>query len=190
MLKTNALSIGHNNAASQSTVVQAAWIFTFALLTAVGAQVEIPHQPVPYTLQSMFVLLSGALLGTRNGGLSQIAYLALGAIGLPVFSGFGFGLVRLLGPTGGYLLSFPIAAMAVGYIINRQTSVLRIVISMIVGLFIVFSLGTVQLYVVYYRDWSAAILNGFLIFSMWDIVKLSAAAAIYHQYARWRYASK
>ena len=190
MHETNAVSLTNNIVARKSTIVQATWILTFAVLTALGAQIEIPHQPIPYTLQTLFVLLSGALLGTRNGGLSQILYVAAGAIGLPVFSGLGFGFARILGPTGGYLLSFPVAALAVGYLVNGQTSLLRIVSAMVVGLFIIFSLGTVQLYVVYYRDWSAAFVNGFLIFSIWDIVKLATAAAVYHQYARWKYTSK
>ncbi|MBI3788884.1 MAG: biotin transporter BioY, partial [Ignavibacteriales bacterium] len=85
--------------ANASTTAQAFWIGTFAILVAVGAQIEIPHQPVPYTFQTFFVLLSGALLGRRNGFLSMMTYLAMGAIGLPIFSGGGFGFARLIGPT-------------------------------------------------------------------------------------------
>lgn len=162
-------------------VVQALWVTVFALLTAVGAQIEIPHQPVPFTLQTFFVLLAGALLGKEKGAMSQLLYLALGAIGLPLFSQFGFGVARLLGPTGGYLLSFPVAAFVVGYLIHERKNFFWILISMFAGLFIVFSLGTVQLYLVYFQSWSDAFINGFLIFSWWDVVKLTAAASIYHQ---------
>jgi biotin transport system substrate-specific component len=154
-------------------------VTAFALLTAVGAQIEIPHQPVPYTLQTFFVLLSGAILGMRNGALSQLLYLALGTVGLPVFSGFGFGLARLLGPTGGYLLAFPLAAFAVGYLVQQNKSFLWSAISMMLGLFIIFSLGTLQLNFIYFHDWSQALTNGFLIFSWWDVLKLFAASSIY-----------
>lgn len=167
----------------QSIASQLVWISTFTLLTAVGAQIEIPHQPVPYTLQTLFVLLSGALLGKRNGAISQVAYLCAGVLGLPVFSGFGFGLMRLLGPSGGYLLSFPVAAFVVGYLLEKHHGMLRAAIAMIVGLFVVFSLGTLQLNFVYYHDLQTAFLHGFMIFSWWDALKLCAAVAIYRQLA-------
>ena len=83
--------------------IQAFWAFTFAVLMAIGAQIEIPNQPVPFTMQTFFVLSAGALLGKRGGAISMGLYLILGAIGLPVFSGGAFGLAKILGPTGGYL---------------------------------------------------------------------------------------
>lgn len=162
----------------QNVLVQALWIIAFGALTAVGAQIEVPHQPVPYTLQTLFVLLAGAVLGKRDGSLSQLLYLTAGVIGLPVFSSGGFGLAKLIGPTGGYLLSFPVAAFVVGYLLESQKKIGWILASMIVGSLVVFSLGTLQLYFVYYRDWMAALTNGFLIFSWWDIVKVAAAAGI------------
>ena len=177
-------AIGSFAVEKTSLYAQALWITVFAALTAIGAQIEIPHQPVPYTLQTLFVLLSGAFLGKRNGALSQALYLFGGLIGVPVFSGFGFGIARLIGPTGGYLISFPIAAFAVGYLLNKNPRVLRTIISMLVGLFIIFSLGTLQLNFVYYHNWSDAFTHGFLIFSWWDVMKLTAAVAIYHQFTR------
>lgn len=162
-----------------SVLSQAVWIVGFTIATAIGAQIEIPHQPVPYTLQTLFVLLSGALLGARNGAVSQLLYVALGAIGLPLFSGFGFGLARILGPTGGYLLSFPLAALAVGYILQKNKSFIWSLVAMTIGLLIIFSIGTIQLYAVYFHNWSQAFINGFLIFSWWDLLKLFAAASIY-----------
>ncbi|TSA30356.1 MAG: biotin transporter BioY, partial [Ignavibacteriales bacterium] len=92
------------------------WIITFSVLTALSAQVAVPTQPVPFTLQTMLVLLSGAFLGSRNGAYSQILYLAVGVMGVPVFAGFTYGIAKLFGPTGGYLLTFPFAAFLVGYI--------------------------------------------------------------------------
>src|SRR6059036_2957404 len=94
--------------AKQSWIAQAFWVTIFAFGTTIGAQIGIPHQPVPYTMQTFFVLLSGAVLCGRNAAISQTVYLLAGAIGLPVFAGFGSGIARLLGPTGGYLLSFPV----------------------------------------------------------------------------------
>ncbi len=171
----------HFGLASETTVAQLFWVCTFAILTAVGAQIEIPHQPVPYTFQTLFVLLAGALLGIRNGFLSMMLYLTLGAIGLPMFSGGGFGLTKLFGPTGGYLFAFPISAVVVGYLASLRKEFWWTVASMSVGLLIIFSFGTVQLNLVYFKDWSAAFKAGFLIFSWWDALKLFAAATIYHQ---------
>src|SRR3989338_884787 len=94
----------------------------FAALTAVAAQVKIPlsFTPVPITLQTLMVLLSGAMLGARYGALSQFIYLVLGAAGLPVFAGGSGGIASLFGPTGGYLFSYPIAAFIVGYMTESK----------------------------------------------------------------------
>jgi biotin transport system substrate-specific component len=190
MNKISILSLTrHLNQARSHVLAQIFWIVVFAILTAVGARIEIPHPPVPFTLQTFFVLLAGAFLGVRNGVLSQFLYLAMGAAGLPVFSVGDIGVARLLGPTGGYLLSFPIAAFAVGTMIHtvRKSRGFRdfpwILFSMFVGLLVVFSVGTLQLYLVSVRNWGEAFTIGFLIFSWWDFIKLWVAAAIYHQFS-------
>jgi biotin transport system substrate-specific component len=184
--------------ASEHAAAQAFWIVTFALLTAVGAQIEIPHQPVPYTLQTFVVLLAGAMLGKRNGLISMLLYLGLGSAGVPVFAGASSGIARLLGPTGGYLLGFPLAAVAVAFLVSKWPldnaeaggSRWRTALhygwtfgSLLVGLIIIFLLGTLQLNLVYFHDWRASFASGFLIFSWWDLLKLCAATAIYHQFA-------
>lgn len=183
---------------SERAVAQAFWVFTFAILTAIGAQIEIPHHPVPYTFQTLIVMLAGALLGKRNGFFSMTLYLALGVAGLPVFSGGGFGLARILGPTGGYLLSFPIAAFVIGSLLSGKTpgrnaqegfrkllfSSTWTFFSLFTGLLIIFLFGTIQLYVVYFKDWNGAFNAGFLIFSWWDLLKLTAAATIYREVSR------
>jgi biotin transport system substrate-specific component len=171
----------HFPLATGTTLVQIFWITSFAVFTAIGAQIEIPHQPVPYTFQTLFVLLAGALLGPRNGCFSMMMYLMLGAMGVPVFSGAGFGMERILGPTGGYLIAFPIAALVIGYLVAKRTGFGWTLVSMLSGLLLIFSLGTVQLNLVYFHNWEAALQAGFLIFSWWDVLKLSAAAAIYRQ---------
>ncbi len=168
----------------ERVLIQAFWVLTFAILTAIGAQIEIPNQPVPFTFQTFFVLLSGALLGKRAGTASMGLYLILGAIGLPVFSGGAFGVARIFGPTGGYLLSFPIAAFVVGYLAKLRGEYWWMVISMFIGIILILSLGTVQLYFVYFHNWMNSFQVGFLIFSWWDIVKLVGAATIAHYYFR------
>jgi biotin transport system substrate-specific component len=91
-------------------------ITLFAILTALGARVAIPlpFTPVPVTLQVLFPLLAGLLLGSKRGALSQAEYVAAGLAGLPVFAKGGSGLAYFLGPTGGYLLGFIAAAFVVG----------------------------------------------------------------------------
>ena len=94
----------------------------FAALTGAVAwfKIPLPFTPVPITLQTLMVLLSGAMLGPIYGALSMVIYLLLGAIGLPVFAGGSSGVGALLGPTGGYLLSYPVAAFVIGLIAKKD----------------------------------------------------------------------
>lgn len=94
----------------------------FAALTGAVAwfRIPLPFTPVPITLQTLMVLLSGAMLGPYYGALSMIIYLMLGAIGLPVFAGGSSGVAALLGPTGGYLFSYPVAAFVIGYMLKKK----------------------------------------------------------------------
>src|SRR3712207_3531477 len=87
-----------------------------AAVTAVAAQIAgpLPFSPVPFTLQVLAVMLSGLLLGPRYGALAQAIYVLVGAVGVPVFAQFHGGLGVVLGPTGGYLLSYPLAAAIAG----------------------------------------------------------------------------
>jgi len=96
-------------------------VVLFAILTTLGAHlaVPLPVGPVPLSMQTTFVLLSGLLLGARLGAAAQAAYLAAGLAGMPVFAhGFG-GPGVLLGPTGGYLMAFPAAAALAGWVAGR-----------------------------------------------------------------------
>src|SRR5881396_862750 len=129
-----------------------------AVLVALAAQVSIPlpGTPVPMTLQPMAVLLVGGLLGARLGALSMIAYLAMGAAGLPVFTPTVplFGIARLIGPTGGYLLAYPVAAWVTGWL-NQPDGVrgggaqhaapLRVGMGVLAGLVLIHLGGLAQL---------------------------------------------
>jgi biotin transport system substrate-specific component len=181
MSETKSMAVRYLSLSSDHAVSRVFWIATFAILTAVGAQVEIPLKPVPYTLQTLFVLLAGALLGPRNGFISMGVYLVMGIIGMPVFASAGFGLARIMGPTGGYLLAFPVAAFVVGSIVQSRNHIAWTMIAMVSGLLVVFTIGTLQLALVLGLKFSDAFSGGFLIFSWWDILKLSAATAIYRQ---------
>jgi biotin transport system substrate-specific component len=185
-MQTNALISKNLLISRHSTLTQALWVTGFALATAIGARIEIPHQPIPFTLQTLFVLLAGAMLGARNGALSMVLYLAIGALGAPVFSLGGFGLMKFVGPTGGYLIAFPVVAAIVGLLTENYKSYVGIVVSMFVGLMVLFLAGTAHLYAFYIHDFGTAFNAGFMIFSVWDLVKLFAAASMYFQVAkRW-----
>ncbi|MEJ2185034.1 MAG: biotin transporter BioY [Gemmatimonadota bacterium] len=95
-------------------------VAVFVLLTALGAHVEVPHSPVPITLQTLFVVLSGILLGPWLGAASQLAYLGAGLAGAPVFA-IAPGPPALVGPTAGYLLAFPVAALLAGWLAGPTT---------------------------------------------------------------------
>lgn len=102
-----------------SATTNIALVASFAALTAVCSIVAIPVGAVPVTLQTFAVLLAGAVLGARRGALAILLYLAVGFAGLPIFSQ-GFGGPAVLGrPSVGYLLAFPLAAFAVGFLVER-----------------------------------------------------------------------
>jgi len=158
------------------------WVISFSILTAISAQISIPIKPVPFTLQTMVVLLAGAFLGSKNGAYSQVLYIFLGAIGLPVFAQTAdgtMGFARLIGPTGGYLLAFPVAAYLVGLITEKNQKYLTVIISMFVAELVVILFGTLYLYAAYLHNFVDAIKAGAAIFTVWMVVKVFAAATIY-----------
>ncbi|MFQ5823353.1 MAG: biotin transporter BioY [bacterium] len=122
----------------------------FAALTAVGAFIKIPlpYTPIPITLQSLFVILAGSVLGPKFGAMSQLIYLVVGLLGVPIFA-HGGGPGYIFQPTFGYLIGFPVGAFVVGYIVwgNRRyqnqspPTFQRICISNILGVFIIFIFG-------------------------------------------------
>ena len=157
------------------------------LLTAVAAQISIPlpFTPVPFTFQPMVVLLGAAALGPRLGMSSQMLYLALGFAGMPVFAASPLlpqGAARLLGPTGGYLMAYPFAAFAAGWLAQRgfDRRYVTAVIAMVCGLAVVFAGGILWLTIASRPaiSFSSALAVGFVPFIVPDLVKLLAAAAV------------
>ena len=119
-------------------------------LVALAAQVAVPlpGTPVPMTLQPLAVLIVGGLLGSWLGAGSLLLYLALGAAGLPVFTPVGLpGVARLLGPTGGYLLAYPLAAYAVGRLAGDGQQIGRVALAAFAGLVLIHLGGLAQLLV-------------------------------------------
>src|SRR5690606_20614330 len=94
-------------------------VVAVAALTALAAQVRIPLWPVPITGSTFAVLLGGAALGWKAGGTAQLLYLVVGIAGVPVFADGNSGAATLIGPTGGYLLAFPVAAALVGWLAGK-----------------------------------------------------------------------
>ncbi|MCG6914752.1 biotin transporter BioY [bacterium BMS3Abin03] len=178
-IKENAKSNVLLNTISVLRTSQIFWILSFSLLTVIGAQVAIPVNPVPFTLQTMIVLLAGTLLGPKNGAYSQLIYLAAGAIGLPVFAGGTLGIGILFGTTGGYLLAFPLGAFLTGYLVQKYKSYIGVILSMIAGNLLIIFTGTLFLFTFYLKNLEEAIIAGAAIFTFWMALKIFAAATIY-----------
>ena len=151
----------------------------FTLLTALGGfvRVPLPFTPVPITLQTLFVLSAGVAIGRGPGALSQGIYLACGILGAPFFAGGGSGFTHLFGPTGGYLLAFPIAAWTVGSLRrgDARHGVAGTAFALLVGVAIIYTGGVTWL-----RLWgdlsiSAALALGVLPFLPGTLLKVGLA---------------
>ena len=175
--------------AGTSLVTRAVAVLFFAVLTAAAAQISVPlpFTQVPFTFQPTVVLLSGLVLGPRLGAASQVVYLAAGIAGLPVFAASATlppGVWRLFGPTGGYLMSYPLAAFVAGAFARRgfDRRYLTSIIAMALGLVVIYTCGTVWLaYASVGRTaigLASAFATGVAPFVIADIVKLAAAAGI------------
>ena len=173
-------------AADPSSLQRALAVLFVTMLTAAAAQVSVPlpFTPVPFTLQPMIVLLGGAVLGPRLGFASQVLYLGVGITGLPVFAASPLlpqGIARLLGPTGGYLMSYPLAAFVTGVLAARglDRRYFTSVLAMAAGLAIVFACGVAWI------AWGPssvgigrAIAAGLVPFLPADLLKIVLAAAV------------
>jgi biotin transport system substrate-specific component len=150
-----------------------------ALVVAAAAQAAVPvaFSPVPMTLQPLAVLAVGGLLGASGGVAALVTYLAAGLLGLPVFAGGSSGVLHLLGPTGGYLLAFPVAAGVTGLVAGRGAGALRVLLACGLGMVIIHAGGAAQLAVLG-RDAGLALRVGFVPFLTGDLIKVGLAAAV------------
>lgn len=115
----------------------------FASLNAVLSQISVPIGPVPINLTHISTFVAAGLLGARYGAMSQMVYVFMGAVGLPVFSGFMGGMNRVLGPTGGYIIAYIGCAYAAGLIIDRfGKSIISMMAGIYTGWIITYAFGT------------------------------------------------
>ena len=127
-------------------------IALFAAVMAVCSWISIPAA-VPFTLQTFAVFLTVGLLGGKRGTLTVLVYLMLGAIGMPVFSGFTGGIGHLIGPTGGYIIGFIFSALVMWLAENRCGKSMHVLaVSMVTGLIVCYAFGTVWFMSVYTRN--------------------------------------
>ena len=118
----------------------------FTALTAVGAFISIPIGPVPITLQSFFILLSGIILGSKKAMFSQITYLLLGLIGFPIFSGFSGGLQHIFKPSFGFIIGYVAAAYVTGKLTEKKTALQYLWAAVLTGTLIIYTFGLPYMY--------------------------------------------
>tara|TARA_B100001059_G_scaffold119505_1_gene119734 strand:+ start:146 stop:736 length:591 start_codon:yes stop_codon:yes gene_type:complete len=155
-------------------------IFTCSILLILSAKIKVDLYPVPMTLQPLAVLMIAMLCGRNIAVASVSLYLFQGIIGLPVFA-YGGGLIYLMGPTGGFLFGFLISSLIVGEFADRGwgQSIFKSIFSMLVGMFIIYCFGIIQLSVI--KGFDFAIINGLKPFIIGDFYKLLLAALLLPQ---------
>lgn len=173
-------SVDYFMAVEKTSIKGLVYAALFGALTAAGALMVIPLPPVPVTAQTFFLNVSAILLGGQLGALSQVIYVMLGIVGIPVFAGGKAGLGVLFGPTGGYLFGFIIAAFVIG-VVNRtkkNAGIFWHIFSMLIGMLIIYLLGSIQLSLVAKMSFQKALAVGVLPFIPGDIIKIILAAII------------
>ncbi len=175
------LTLADIAAPRSSTLMNVLLVVAASLVTAGAAQLEIrlPWTPVPITGQTFAVLMSGIVLGARRAFAAQCLYLLEGASGLPFFAGGAAGVLKLVGPTGGYLMAFPFAAAITGALAERawDRKPVTMFLTMLAGSVIIFVLGLAQL--TRFVPGPSLLAAGLLPFIPGDILKsLLAAAAL------------
>ncbi len=183
MSQISTIELVHSSSPAARRVVA---IVAGALLVAVSAQIHValPGTPVPVTFQVPAVLVVGGLLGPRLGVASMVLYLMAGAAGLPVFAPTGLpGLARLIGPTGGYLLAFPLAAAVAGRLAaGTERRYGRVAAAMLLGFLVIHMGGVAQLAVIS-GDFGTALAWGSFPFLAGDMLKLLLAGLIVLRFA-------
>ena len=178
--------LSHSIAKSPSqTLLRALAVALVAALTAAAAQISapLPFTAVPLTLTPLVVLLGGAALGSRLGAAAQVTYLLAGIAGLSVFAPSATlppGAARLVGPTGGYLMAYPIAAFVTGWLAERGWArrYWTSVAAMLAGLTLIFAGGVSWLSLQFTHSLTTAAAQGLVPFIPIDLVKIGIAALI------------
>jgi biotin transport system substrate-specific component len=147
-----------------------------------AADIRVPMWPVPITMQTFAVLTIGAAYGARLGGVTLLAYLALGALGVTVFTGETAGLAYMMGPTGGYLVGFAVAAITMGWLAERgwDKSVASMAGALLIGNAIIYAFGLPWMAYLFLADKGAAWVAqwGMTNFLLGDALKLALAALL------------
>jgi biotin transport system substrate-specific component len=159
-------------------------IGVFVIMTSLSAYVSVPlpGTAVPMTLQSLFVILAGAVLGPWAGAAAMVAYLGVGLAGAPVFSLGHAGLPWLLGPTGGYLIAFPAAACAVGLLAGgRDAGAPRVLAALLIGTMVIFLGGVAQLLVITQQSFATVFALGVTPFMAGGVIKALIALVVVRQ---------
>lgn len=148
-----------------------------AAIIAVLAQVTIPLPLIPITGQTLAIGLVVTILGTKLGTLSVLLYILLGAVGMPVFSGFSGGLGIVAGPTGGYIVGFLPTAIIMGlYLKKFGLTIPQAVIANVIGMVVTLAFGTAWLKIVAELTWTAAFMGGAAPFIITGLLKAALAA--------------
>lgn len=150
-----------------------------SLFLALCSQISIPlyFSPVPLSGQTFGVMLIGATMGSRKGLLSVLAYLAEGSFGLPVFAGGSWGLMNLLGPTGGYFLGFIFQAYLVGWFVERQNSFQGTKILSVLLFSCALQLGLGVLWLSFFVGFESALIMGLYPFLFGEFIKAISITA-------------
>ena len=157
----------------------------FAALMAVGAFIKVPLPGIPFTLQTLFVILAGLLLGSRGGLIAVLVYIFLGLAGLPVFSGGG-GLMYVLKPSFGYIVGFALGAFVTGWLAEKNTEngTVPMVIAALAGTAVIYALGLTWYYIIanYYLNTpvgaATLMMTGFVMTLPGDLIKIAISVLL------------
>lgn len=165
---------------SRSRVSDVVLVLAGVLLTALAAQVQIPALPVPFTLQTLAVLVIGATYGSSRGAITMGAYAIVGVLGFPVFAGGASGVAVIFGATGGFLLGFIFAAALIGRLAELKWSsdALRMFVSYVLGSIVIYAIGVPVLAMSAFASDLVAATTYMLPYLIWDAVKAVIAAAL------------
>jgi biotin transport system substrate-specific component len=154
-------------------------LFTALIIIGGYISIPIPVGPVPIVLADFFLMITGLFLGLKYGLISTALYLALGALGMPVFAGGGAGLAVLVGPTGGFLFGYLLVVTSIGFITGkRKPSIVTNLIALVVGNILLYAIGVPWLKFQMNINWAAALAAGLIPFIIGIVIKITVASAL------------